>query len=47
MAVATLERPAVEPAAQKPEEAERLVIFAWSGELDRIDRKSTRLNSSH
>jgi peroxiredoxin family protein len=36
MAVATVERPAVEPAAQKPEETEKLVIFAWSGELDRM-----------
>jgi len=35
MAVATLERPAVEPAAQTPE-AEKLVIFAWSGELDKV-----------
>jgi peroxiredoxin family protein len=31
-----VEQPAVEPAAQKPEEAEKLVIFAWSGELDKI-----------
>jgi len=36
MSVATPEQPAVEPAIQKPEEAERLVIFAWSGELDKI-----------
>ncbi len=36
MAVATLEGPAVEPVPQKPEETERLVIFAWSGELDKI-----------
>jgi peroxiredoxin family protein len=36
MSVATLERPAVDLAAQKPEEAEKLVIFAWSGELDKI-----------
>jgi peroxiredoxin family protein len=33
---ATLEQPAVEPAAQTPDEAEKLVIFAWSGELDKI-----------
>ena len=31
-----LEQVAPEPAAQKPGEAEKLVIFAWSGELDRI-----------
>jgi len=36
MSVATLERPAVEPAVQQPEPAEKLVIFAWSGELDKI-----------
>ena len=36
MSVATPEQPAVEPAVQKPEEAEKLVIFAWSGELDKI-----------
>ena len=36
MSVATPEQPAVEPAVQKPKEAERLVIFAWSGELDKI-----------
>jgi len=31
-----LERPAVEPAAREPEQAEKLVIFAWSGELDKV-----------
>jgi peroxiredoxin family protein len=36
MSVATLERPAVGPAAQKPEVTDKLVIFAWSGELDKI-----------
>jgi peroxiredoxin family protein len=36
MGVATLDRPATEPAVQQPEQAEKLVIFAWSGELDRI-----------
>jgi len=36
MSVATLERPAVEPAAETAEVAEKLVIFAWSGELDKI-----------
>ncbi len=36
MSIATLEQPAVELAAQKPEETEKLVIFAWSGELDKI-----------
>jgi peroxiredoxin family protein len=36
MSVATLDRPAAQPAAQPPEPAERLVIFAWSGELDKI-----------
>jgi len=36
MSVATLERPAVEPAVPQPEPAEKLVIFAWSGELDKI-----------
>ena len=34
MAVATQERPMVEPAA--PKTTEKLVIFAWSGELDKI-----------
>jgi peroxiredoxin family protein len=33
---ATLERPAAQPAARTPDEAEKLVIFAWSGELDKI-----------
>ncbi len=36
----TLDRPATEPAAKPaaelPQQAEKLVIFAWSGELDRI-----------
>src|SRR6201993_4906899 len=36
----TMERPAAEAFAEvaekKPEQAERLVIFAWSGELDKI-----------
>jgi len=36
MGVATLEKPAEAPAAQMPEQAEKLVIFAWSGELDKI-----------
>jgi peroxiredoxin family protein len=36
MSVVTVERPAVEPAVQMPEVAEKLVIFAWSGELDKI-----------
>jgi peroxiredoxin family protein len=36
MAVATQEQPAVEPAAHKPDETEKLVIFAWSGELDKV-----------
>jgi len=36
MSVVTVERPAVEPAAQVPEVSEKLVIFAWSGELDKI-----------
>ena len=31
-----LERPAAEAVAREPEQAEKLVIFAWSGELDRI-----------
>jgi peroxiredoxin family protein len=31
-----LERPAAEPAVPEPEQAEKLVIFAWSGELDKI-----------
>ena len=36
MSVTTLEQPPVEAAVQKPEQAEKLVIFAWSGELDKI-----------
>jgi peroxiredoxin family protein len=36
MSVSTLEQTAVEPAVDKPEHAEKLVIFAWSGELDKI-----------
>ena len=36
----TIDRPATaqaaQPAAKLPEQAEKLVIFAWSGELDRI-----------
>jgi peroxiredoxin family protein len=36
MPAATLERPAAEPAAPLPQQTERLVIFAWSGELDKI-----------
>ncbi len=36
MSVASVEEPAAELAAQKPEEAEKLVIFAWSGELDKV-----------
>jgi peroxiredoxin family protein len=36
MSIATPERPVTEPAAQEPEQAEKLVIFAWSGELDRL-----------
>ncbi len=31
----TLEQMAVEPAAQQPQ-AEKMVIFAWSGELDKV-----------
>jgi peroxiredoxin family protein len=34
MSATVLERPEAAPAA--PEQAEKLVIFAWSGELDRI-----------
>jgi peroxiredoxin family protein len=33
---AVLERPVAEAAAGEPEQAEKLVIFAWSGELDKI-----------
>jgi len=41
MSVNTVERPPVaelaeKPAEMKPEVAEKLVIFAWSGELDKI-----------
>jgi len=41
MSVTTIERPPVaeseaQPAEKKPEVAEKLVIFAWSGELDKI-----------
>jgi peroxiredoxin family protein len=36
MSVVVEQQPAAEPAVQKPEEAEKLVIFAWSGELDKI-----------
>jgi peroxiredoxin family protein len=41
MSIATIEKPPIEqPAPQlaekKPEVAEKLVIFAWSGELDKI-----------
>jgi peroxiredoxin family protein len=41
MSIATIEKPPIEqPAPQlaekKPEGAEKLVIFAWSGELDKI-----------
>jgi peroxiredoxin family protein len=35
MSTLAVERMA-EPAVEKPEQAEKLVIFAWSGELDRI-----------
>jgi len=42
MSIATSEKPPIEqPAPQlaekKPEVAEKLVIFAWSGELDKMD----------
>jgi len=36
MSITGLDQPAVEAADGKPEQAERLVIFAWSGELDKI-----------
>ncbi len=41
MSINTIEKPpaaefAVQPAEKKPEVAEKLVIFAWSGELDKI-----------
>ena len=41
MSIDTIEKPPVEqptqlPAEKKPETAEKLVIFAWSGELDKI-----------
>ena len=41
MSVATIEKPPVarplpQPAEKKPEVADKLVIFAWSGELDKI-----------
>lgn len=36
MSSTTLERPAAEAAARLPEQAEKLVIFAWSGELDKV-----------
>jgi peroxiredoxin family protein len=36
MSVVIEEQTVVEPAAQMPEAAEKLVIFAWSGELDKI-----------
>jgi len=36
MSATLLERPAAEPARNEPEQAEKLVIFAWSGELDKV-----------
>src|ERR1051326_8502745 len=36
MSVATIERPIEKVEEEKPEVAEKLVIFAWSGELDKI-----------
>jgi peroxiredoxin family protein len=36
MSVATIEKPAVEAAVELPKEAEKMVIFAWSGELDKL-----------
>src|ERR1700674_5930989 len=41
MSIATIEKPPIEQSApqlaeKKPEVAEKLVIFAWSGELDKI-----------
>jgi len=36
MSTATLEQPATAPAETLPKPAEKLVIFAWSGELDKI-----------
>jgi peroxiredoxin family protein len=36
MSVATIERPSAEAAVEPPEQAEKMVIFAWSGELDKL-----------
>src|ERR1051326_6616105 len=36
MSVATIERPIEKVEEEKPEVAEKLVIFAWSGELDKL-----------
>ncbi len=36
MSTTVLERPVAQPAAERPEQAEKLVIFAWSGELDKL-----------
>lgn len=36
MTTAVLERPAAQAAAEAPEQPEKLVIFAWSGDLDRV-----------
>ena len=36
MSVATIDRPAAEAAPNVPEQPQKLVIFAWSGELDRV-----------
>jgi peroxiredoxin family protein len=36
MSLATLDNPVLEAAAKKPETPGKLVIFAWSGELDKL-----------
>ena len=36
MGIATLDQPPAAPAVETPEVTEKLVIFAWSGELDKV-----------
>jgi peroxiredoxin family protein len=36
MSVVTVEKPVAAAAVQPPEQADKMVIFAWSGELDKI-----------
>jgi peroxiredoxin family protein len=36
MSIATIDKPATEQSVAEPETTEKLVIFAWSGELDKL-----------